>query len=517
MSYIVEQKIHGKIYLYEASSYWDKDKKQSRQKRKYLGPKDAQNIVKKKKKATNLASKNHGNVTLLSRISRELGLTSILQKIFPGNYLEILALANYTISEGMPFYMFPHWLEEQNLPEVKKLSSTSISNLCDDLGRSEKERIDFISQWSKTQKPKGGVYYDITSISSYSTNIDFVEWGYNRDQENLAQINMGVMCNSNNSLPIFYNLYPGSINDVSTLKNCIKYSDSFMDLKEIAFVLDRGFFSKKNVLEMDKSNIKFIQPLSFSLKQTKELIAKHKRQIANPENVLKYNEEIIYHALDKIKIDNKAFDVHIFFNEKAHMDQKHHFLSVLLEIEDRVKDKKLASMKEYLSFKKENIPEKYQQYFKWNKNSLTIEKNIRKIRAYNSRAGFFLIAANHKVSNIDILAHYRKRDCVEKLFDNSKNEMDGKRLRSHSTYTNNGKLFIKFIALILHTQISNYMNKSKLFKSYSLKELLMELKKIKISRINEQEPFISEISKKQKNILSGFGIDVEEFMEIPSY
>ena len=37
----------------------------------------------------------------------------------------------------------------------------------------------------------------------------------------------------------------------------------------------------------------------------------------------------------------------------------------------------------------------------------------------------------------------------------------------------------------------------------------MELKKIKISRINEQEPFISEISKKQKNILSGFGIDTE--------
>lgn len=73
-----------------------------------------------------MASKNYGNITLLNRISKKLGLTSILQKIFPNNYLEILALANYTISEGMPFYMFPHWLEEQNLPEVKKLSSTAI-------------------------------------------------------------------------------------------------------------------------------------------------------------------------------------------------------------------------------------------------------------------------------------------------------------------------------------------------------------------------------------------------------
>ena len=89
--------------------------------------------------------------------------------------------------------------------------------------------------------------------------------------------------------------------------------------------------------------------------------------------------------------------------------------------------------------------------------------------------------------------------------------MDGKRLRSHSTYNNNGKLFIKFIALILHTQISNYMNKSGLFKSYSLKELLTELKKIKISQINRKDPFISEVSKKQKNILSGFEIQLEEF------
>ena len=205
MSFIVEQKIYGRIYLYEATSYWDKDKKQSRQTRKYLGSKSDQNTVKKKKKSSNLISKNFGNISLVDHLSKELGLTEILQKIFPKNYLEILALANYTISEGMPFYMFPYWLEEQNLPDVKKLGSTAISNLCDDLGRSEKERIDFISQWSNTQKPEGGIYYDITSISSYSTNIDFVEWGYNRDRENLAQINMGVMCNSNNSLPIFYN------------------------------------------------------------------------------------------------------------------------------------------------------------------------------------------------------------------------------------------------------------------------------------------------------------------------
>ena len=40
MSFIYEQKIKGKVYLYKSTSYWDKEKKQPRQKRVYLGKKD---------------------------------------------------------------------------------------------------------------------------------------------------------------------------------------------------------------------------------------------------------------------------------------------------------------------------------------------------------------------------------------------------------------------------------------------------------------------------------------------
>ena len=37
MSYIVKQKRGNSIYVYEATNYWDKEKNQPRQKRKYLG------------------------------------------------------------------------------------------------------------------------------------------------------------------------------------------------------------------------------------------------------------------------------------------------------------------------------------------------------------------------------------------------------------------------------------------------------------------------------------------------
>ena len=68
MSYIVERKVNGNIYRYEIVSYWDKDKKQPRQKSKYLGPKEKA-ITKKIKKALGLSvSKCYGNTCTVYKL-----------------------------------------------------------------------------------------------------------------------------------------------------------------------------------------------------------------------------------------------------------------------------------------------------------------------------------------------------------------------------------------------------------------------------------------------------------------
>jgi len=46
--------------------------------------------------------------------------------------------------------------------------------------------------------------------------------GYNRDGLNLPQINLSLVVDKEREIPIMYDLYPGSIVDVSTLKNTIK-------------------------------------------------------------------------------------------------------------------------------------------------------------------------------------------------------------------------------------------------------------------------------------------------------
>lgn len=98
-------------------------------------------------------------------------------------------------------------------------------------------------------------------------------------------------------------------------------------------------------------------------------------------------------------------------------------------------------------------------------------------------------------------------DAVEKLFDIEKNSIDGKRLRAHSKYTTDGRIFVKFVSLILYSYLSGIMSKTKLFDIYSVKELLAELSKIKYTELGKDDHIVSEITKAQKNILNAFNID----------
>lgn len=507
MSYIIEQKIKNNIYLYKVESYWDKEKKQARQKRVYLGPKEKKQKSPLMKAISKLTTHNFGNIYFLKEQINQVGLLALLQKIYPDKHKEILALAMYEVSEGLPSYLFPYWLDEQNLPEVKRLGSTGISTLYEELGRDQIGRDKFFMEWIKHRDPIEGVYYDITSISSYSTKIDFIEWGYNRDKKNLSQINMGVMCDIKTGLPIYYRTHPGSIVDVSTLKNSLKYLQAY-SLKDIILILDRGFCSTANIVDMSskENHFKFIQPLSFSLKKVKELVAKNKKKLRDTSTAFVYNQEVLHHVEDNILFKDVTCSVHIFYNEKAELEQRHKFLTELIEIEKTIPH--LKNKEEFELYIKDHLSEKYQSYFKWNSKLKNAEKDILKIDEHLANLGYFLMTTREDTDKVTILEYYRKRDVVENLFDIMKNEMDGDRLRVHSSYNVDGKLFVKFIALILYMQVANQMKSAKLFEKFSLKEMLNEFKKIKITNIENFDPIYSELTKQNKKLLEALKINL---------
>ena len=515
MSYIVKQKIKGKIYLYNAESYWDKEKKQSRQKRTYIGPENK----KQRQKRTNnkeIIYKKFGNIYLLQKIAEDLGLNKMLCELFQDDFREIIALAFYKICGNEPMYMFPQWLHEQFNIKIRSLHSSEISELCETVGTAQIKVREFFKKWITLQDVKSEVYYDITSISSYSTNIDFIEWGYNRDKERLPQENIGLVCQTE-GIPLCYQIYPGSITDVTTLKNSLKLFN-YYNLTDVTLILDRGFCSKANILDMNKlkDKIKFIQPMTFSMKKVLSLLKSNRKDLKKTETAFKFDEEILHYAEDTLNIEKDVYSAHLYYNEKAESDMRNDFMMNLLSIKEKLSDKIFNSMKEYLDFRNDNIPEKYISFFKLNRSKYCIELNHRTIKAHLIKSGYFILLTNDdKLKKIKALEHYRNRDIIEKLFNIEKNELDGRRLKVHSQHNSDGRMFIQFIALILYNNISTVMKKNKLFERYSLKEMMAELSKIRCSDI-DGEKVISEISKSQRRILSAFDL-TPEILEKHSY
>ena len=507
MSYIIERKIRGHIYCYKVESYWDKDKKQARQKSVYLGPKEKAGSKKLKRILARTVSKNYGNIFFLEEIAKSVGLYDVLKECYPDHYKEILLNAFYEITGESKNYLLHHFQDEHYFADVKTMYSSDVSSLHFTLGSDEESKMKFTKKWIESLHPQHGIYYDITSFSSYSTNNEFVEWGYNRDRENLPQINLGMVCCQKTGLPFFYTVFPGSIVDVTTIKNFIKYLNIY-HLQDLFLIMDRGFFSVSNISELIKSdrNLSLIIPLPFSLKLSKELITNNS-DIKNLPYMFQCNEEILFHKAVPASIHGHDFTAHIFFNEKAEVDLRHLFYSKLMACESKIRKSKYDDEEAFETFLNQEIPNSYKKYFRYDGVNKTFVRNETNINEYLLKSGFFILITNKpNLLKEEILSFYRDKDMVEKIFDTTKNELNTNRLRSHSKTTSEGRLFVKFIATILYQQITKVMRELDMFKKYSVTELLKELSKIKRIAAPDIEPFTSECSKTQKDIMEKFKI-----------
>jgi len=83
-------------------------------------------------------------------------------------------------------------LKTTYLKESLYVTSQKISRILEELGKRDDLLSKFFNLWIKTQKDIKAIIFDITSLCSYSKLIEYIEWGYNRDSEKLAQVNLGL-------------------------------------------------------------------------------------------------------------------------------------------------------------------------------------------------------------------------------------------------------------------------------------------------------------------------------------
>lgn len=528
MATIVYQKNKktGVVYAYESVSYWDKEKQQSRAKRKCIGrvdPETGQVVPTRKKKVrvvevrtkrgpvpiTKTARSFFGATYLFDCIGSETGITEDLKVCFPDRYRQILSIAYYLILETKnPLSRFPHWSAMHHHPYGEVISSQRSSELFASI--SEEMRQRFFRLQGKRRVEKEYLAYDSTSVSSYSKCLKQVRWGRNKEGEHLPQINLTLLFGQQSRLPFYYRKLAGNIPDVKTLRKLLLDMNT-LGYQKIKVVLDRGFFSAANINDLYRHHIKFLIAGKRSLK----LVRTHLDTVRDTMRSWTYYHQayqLYAYCLpitwdyiqerpykgDTVKAKRRMY-LHLYYSpDRALEDEKafNHRLAVLQQ--------ELESGQRHPDHEKD-----YAKYFEVKTTPVrgTRVKAKEKVLAETKlNYGYFTLLSNEVKDAVRALEIYRNKDLIEKAFENLKERLNMRRVAVSSEQSLDGKLFVQFIALIYLSNITRKMQQNDLFKSYTLQEVLDELDIIESFEIPGQQLQIGEMTKRQKELYTKLGV-----------
>jgi len=530
MAAIVYQtdKRSGIIYAYESVSHWDKDKQQSRAKRTLIGRVDSKTgeIVptdgrgRKKQEVPADAKRGpvpsvqtsrffYGATYLLDIIGEKLGITEDLKKCFPNIYQQILSIAYYLILEDKnPLYRFEKWGILHKHPYGKNITSQRSSELFASI--TEEAKNNFFRLQGKRRTEKEFWAYDITSISSYSEYLRQVQYGKNKENDPLPQLNLALVFGETSNLPFYYRKLAGNIPDSKTIKNVLAELD-ILGFAKVKLVMDRGFYSEDNINAFFKEHLKFL----ISTKMSLAFIRKELDAIHDGFRTYEHyseNYELYYHTVqtewlytqhcpykgDTLSEPRRIY-IHYYYNiDKAAEDEK-------------AFDRKLIALRHELESGK-RVPEHenlYKKYFETKttpKRGTKISVNEEAVMKAKRYYGFFALLTNETMDAIIALELYRNKDVVEKAFGNLKERLNMRRTLVSSEQSLDGKLFVEFVALIYLSYIKKQMQETDLFKSYTLQSALDKLDVIECFEEHGQKLRVGELLEKQKEIYKSLGV-----------
>lgn len=524
------QIIRGIEYVFEDYPIWDPVKKWGTHKRAYIGKNiDGVFIPNKKhvlqQELTALKSSTkpgpvstaicrrtfHGATHLLESIADKTGVSQDLKACFPADHKQIASLAYYLALENHnPMYRFNRWAKSHEHPYGKEIASQRISEL---FGRiTETGKMSFFKRQSMRRLEKEYLAYDTTSISSYSQSIKQVKYGHNKEHDSLPQLNLALLFGESSGLPVYYRKLAGNISDVKTIQNLLLDID-FMEMEKIKLVMDRGFYSERNINELYRQHHKFLISAKTSLRFVQQKLDAIRNDFAtrtyyhSPTNL--YIQSFMMNwaytetkpRTGEVVRDERRIYVHYYYNDQHATDDK-----IRLNLTLDVLEADLVAGKR--EPEKEKLYDKYFTVSSTPVRGIKIEPKQEAIDKAVKDCGYFVLLANDIKDPAEALRIYRTKDLVEKAFGNLKERLNMRRESVSSEENLEGKLFVQFIALIFMSYIKTAMDKANLFKNYTMQEMLDELDIIERFQQPGKAPHMGEITEKQKNLFLSMGVAI---------
>ena len=455
-----------------------------------------------------------GAYFVLRKIIEEYNLVELLGGYFEQRDLGLfLDLAVYSIiaennaAQYYPDYTFNHPLFTNGM---KQYSDSTVSDFLNSV--TDDQSTGFLNSWNETRNHREKIYisYDSTNKNCQAGDIEMVEFGHPKVDVGQPVFNYAVAYDSHNQEPLFYEKYPGSLNDISQLQFMLDKAFGY-GYKKIGFILDRGYFSCENIQYMDKCGYSFVIMVRGMASLVNELVLEHKGTFESKRvnNIYEYGVygKTVKHRLYAGDKNERYF--HLYHSISKESAER-------AGIENRLNQMTLY-LKKYQNKVKEFGPG-FEKYFNLHYDEKTQafvlpEERCSVVERELDLAGYFCIITSEKMSAKEAIELYKSRDTSEKLFRGDKSYLGNKSIRVYSEESARAKIFVEFVAMILrckmYTKLKEEMKKLEKKPNYmTVPAALKELEKIEMVRqLDNVYRLDHAVTANQKTILNAFGLD----------
>ena len=455
-----------------------------------------------------------GAYFVLRKLIEECSLKDILGKYFGSRDMGLfLDLAVYSIIEEnnaaqyYPDYTYNHPLFTE---KMKQYSDSTVSDFLNSV--TDDQSTGFLNTWNESRNYREKIYisYDSTNKNCQAGDIKMVEFRHPKVDMGEPVFNYAVAYDAHNQEPLFYEKYPGSLNDISQLQFMLDKASGY-GYKKIGFILDRGYFSCENIQYMDKCGYSFVIMVKGISALVNELILENKGTFENKRvnNIYEYG---VYGKTIRHKLyasDKKERYFHLYHSISKESAER-------IEIENRI-NQMTQYLKKYQNKVKEFGPgfEKYFNLHYDEKSQAFIlpEERCSMVERELDLAGYFCIVTSEKMSAKEAIELYKSRDVSEKLFRGAKSYLGNKSIRVYSEESARAKIFVEFVAMIarckMYIKLKEEMKKlDKKLNYMTVPAAIKELEKIEMVRqLDNIYRLDHAVTANQKVILKAFGLD----------
>ena len=446
---------------------------------------------------------------ILERIAEELQLNTLLEGVFDKEVSDlILDVASYMIhSEDNVMQYVDNYCYGHDLFSDQCFEDSAVGKLMNLI--SVKDIDTFIRAWVNMHV-SDGVYisYDSTNMNTVAGNLELAEYGYAKDNPDLPQVNMSLAYNQSDDVPLFYEMYPGSITDNTECQKMVDRA-KYYGCENVGFILDRGYFSLDNIRYFEKNRLDYILMTKGNAKFVKEVIEEVGPSVSRGARHYLPEYELFGMTVEKQLFHTGTTQyIHVYYDsrragaETIEINNRFHRMDTMLEEKKARKIQRKEDVKSYEKY--------YNLRFDDNGYFLAYQRKDSEIEKLVDQAGYFVIITSKKMTAKEALDVYRNRDAVEKVFRMDKSFLGNDVFRVHSQQKLESKMFISFVALILRNCIHN--KTKELYRSnrgeFTVPRIIRTLENLGVTKLSDDRYHLRyQLTSKQKKILKQFGMD----------